>query len=243
MDKKGLMKKFQSDWENYWKLEFFTKNGWKRQKCSKCNKYFWSLVDQKICNDSSCKPYEFLTRKLINKEYDYFQAWNAIKKFFKANKHHYLERYPTVCRWFPLYFTIAGIVDFYRMDRDKFVFEFPKSPVILLQPSIRFNDIENVGKTGRHWTCHGHIEQAGNSYWKEKAIELDFKLLTEVFGIDSNEINFIEDVWIGAGAFGYSLEYFVAGLELGNCVLTEFSGTPDDYTTLDKPVVDMGAGA
>ena len=82
---------------------------------------------------------------------------------------------------------MLSIVDFYRMDRDKFVFEFPKTPVILLQPSMRFNDIENVGKTGAHWTCHGHIEQAGTSYWKEKAIDLDFKLLTEVFGIDPKE--------------------------------------------------------
>ncbi len=242
MDKKSLMIQLQKDWKKYWQLDFFVKNGWKRSECRKCGKFFWSLKRQDICNDSSCKPYEFLDRKLMNKKYDYFTAWDAIRKFFEKNEHSYLERYPTVCTWFPLYFTIAGIVDFYRMDHDKFVFEFPKSPVILLQPSLRFNDIENVGKTGRHWTCHGHIEQAGTSYWKEKAIELDFELLTKVFGIDPKEINFIEDVWLGAGAFGYSLEYHVAGLELGNCVFTEFSGTPDDYERLDPPVIDMGAG-
>ncbi|MCD6476804.1 MAG: alanine--tRNA ligase [Candidatus Aenigmarchaeota archaeon] len=242
MDKKRLMQEMQKQWEKYWKLDFFIKNGWKRQQCKKCGKHFWSLKEQEICNDSSCKPYEFLERKIMNKKYNYFEAWDAIKNFFKSKGHHVLERYPTVCRWFPLYFTIAGIVDFYRMDRDKFVFEFPKSPVILLQPSLRFNDIENVGKTGRHWTCHGHIEQASVSYWKEKTIELDFELLTKVFGIDPEEINFIEDVWLGPGAFGYSLEYHVAGLELGNCVFTEFSGTPDNYQKIDPPVVDMGAG-
>ncbi|MBU4123977.1 MAG: alanine--tRNA ligase, partial [Nanoarchaeota archaeon] len=242
MDKKGLMKQLQGDWQKYWQLDFFTKNGWKRYECKNCGKFFWSLEKQEVCNDSSCKPREFLERKIMNKSYDYFQAWDAIRKFFEKNGHHYLERYPTVCTWFPLYFTIAGVVDFYRMDRDKFVFEFPKTPVILLQPSIRFNDTENVGKTGVHWTCHGHIEQAGTSYWKEKAIELDFKLLTEVFGIDPKEINFIEDVWLGAGAFGYSLEYHVAGVELGNCVFTEFSGAPDDYVKLNPPVIDMGAG-
>jgi len=128
------------------------------------------------------------------------------------------------------------------MDHDKFVFEFPKTPVILLQPSLRFNDIENAGVTGRHWTCHGHIEQAGTSYWKEEAIQLDFELLTKVFGIDPKEINFIEDAWLGPGAFGYSLEYHIAGLELGNCVLTEFNGTPDNYERLKTPVIDMGAG-
>ncbi len=242
MDKKDLMEQLQKDWEKYWKLDFFVKNGWKRQQCNKCKKYFWSLKEQETCHDSSCKKPEFLTRKMMNKKYDYFQAWEAIRKFFEDNGHHYLERYPVVCRWFPLYFTIAGIVDFYRMDNHKFVFEFPKTPVILLQPSLRFNDIENVGETGAHWTTHGHIEQAGTTYWKEKAIELDYDLLTKVFGIDPKEINFIEDAWLGPGAFGYSLEYFVPGIELGNCVLTEFIGTPDNYQRLEKPVVDMGAG-
>lgn len=242
MSKKELMKQLQQDWEKYWKINFLTSKGFKRQQCKKCGKFFWSIIDQDVCHDNSCKEPEFLKRKLMKNKFDYFTAWKAIREFFEANDHHYLERYPTVCRWFPLYFTIAGIVDFYRMNKDNFVFEFPKTPVILLQPSMRFLDIEEVGKRGAHWTCHGHIEQAGTSYWKEEAIELDYRLLTEVYGIDPKEINFIEDVWLGPGAFGYSLEYFVPGLELGNCVFTEFSGTPDNYKRLKNPVVDMGAG-
>jgi len=242
MDKKGLMGQLQKDWEKYWKIDFLIEKGFSRFQCKKCGKFFWSLKEQDICNDSSCKDTEFLERKMMSKKYDYFAAWKAIRDFFEKNGHHHLKPYPVVCRWFPLYFTIAGIVDFYRMDGDKFTFEFPKSPVILLQPSLRFNDIELVGKTGAHWTCHGHIEQAGTSYWKERAIELDYKLLTEVFGVKPEDINFIEDAWLGPGAFGYSLEYFVPGIELGNCVFTQFIGTTDDYKELDPPVVDMGAG-
>ncbi|MBU3904729.1 MAG: hypothetical protein KJ906_01100 [Nanoarchaeota archaeon] len=242
MDKKDLMKQLQADWEKYWKIDFLIEKGFKRYQCKKCNKFFWSIKKDDTCNDNTCKEKEFLKRKMMNKSYDYFEAWDAIKKFFESKGHHVLERYPTVCRWFPLYFTIAGIVDFYRMDKDKFVFEFPKSPVILLQPSMRFNDIDEVGRSGAHWTCHGHIEQAGTSYWKEEAIKLDFELLTNVFGIPVEELNFIEDAWMGPGAFGYSLEYFVPGIELGNCVFTEFKGTPDKYERLEKPVIDMGAG-
>jgi len=242
MDKKELMKQLQEDWEKYWKIDFLISKGFKRQQCKKCEKFFWSIKKQDICYDNSCTEHEFLERKMMKNKFDYFTAWAAIRKFFEENGHHYLDRYPTVCKWFPLYFTIAGIVDFYRMDGENFVFEFPKTPVILLQPSMRFLDIEEVGRRGAHWTCHGHIEQAGTSYWKEEAIELDYRLLTEVYGIKPEDINFIEDAWLGPGAFGYSLEYFVPGLELGNCVLTEFSGTPDNYKRLDKPVIDMGAG-
>ncbi|MFQ6009634.1 MAG: alanine--tRNA ligase [Candidatus Aenigmatarchaeota archaeon] len=247
MDKKALIKELQKDWKRYWALKWFEENGWKRRQCKKCGKFFWSLSEQELCNDALCRPYEFLGNPLTKGKFDYFQAWDAIRKFFEDRGHFHLERYPTVCRWFPLYFNIAAIVNFYRMEGNRFVFEFPKSPIIMLQPSLRFNDIPQVGISGRHWTCHSHVEQAGiwdgkKGYWKDKTIELDFELLTKVFGIKPEKINFIEDVWLGAGAFGYSLEYHIAGLEIGNAVFTEFSGTPDNYTVMKNKVVDMGAG-
>ena len=247
MDKKGLLKEFRKDWKKYWALKWFEENGWKRHECKKCGKFFWSIADQDICNDSSCRPYEFLDKPVTSKKFDYFQAWDAIRKYFIKNGHNEVPRYPTVCRWFPLYFTIAGIVDFYRMEGQKFVFEFPKNPVIMLQPCLRFNDIPQVGVSGRHMICHSHVEQAAmwdgkNGYWKDRAIELDYNMLTKVFGIKPEKINFVEDVWLGAGAFGYCLEYHIAGLETGNAVFTEFSGTPDNFTVMDKKIIDMGAG-
>ena len=62
------------------------------------------------------------------------------------------------------------------------------------------------------------------------------------FGIPKNEIVFKEDVWVGYGAFGYSLEYFVRGLELGNAVFTEFEGNPSSYKPMNEKIIDMGAG-
>jgi alanyl-tRNA synthetase len=47
---------------------------------------------------------------------------------------------------------------------------------------------------------------------------------------------------MGAGAFGYSLEYFVRGLELGNAVFTEFEGNENDYRVMPNKIIDMGAG-
>src|SRR6476660_7586872 len=67
-------------------------------------------------------------------------------------------------------------------------------------------------------------------------------MLTNRLGILSHEIVFVEDVWLGAGAFGYSLEYYVNGLELGNAVFTEFEGNENSYHVMDNKIIDMGAG-
>jgi alanyl-tRNA synthetase len=178
----------------------------------------------------------------------YIQSWEETKKYFEKNGHKTVSRYPVVCRWREdLYYTIASIVDFQRIVDNKVVFELPHNPLVVPQMCLRFNDIENVGISGRHYTSFCMVGQTCNAdaeggYWKDKCIDLDFGLLVDVLGISPNEITFVEDVWIGAGAFGSSLEYFVRGLELGNAVFTEFEGTEKKYRTMKNKIIDMGAG-
>jgi len=246
--KKELIKKFQEKPERFWKVKLFDELGFKRRQCKNCGKFFWSLTEQEVCNDSTCTPYEFIGKAITKKPLDIFETWKVIQKFFVDNEHIPLKRYPTICRWYPLYFTIAGIVDFYRIDENgNLDWEFPANPTILLQPCLRFNDIPNVGLNSKSFTCFGMIQQTSlfdgkNGYWKDKCIELDFNLLTKVFKIKPEEINFIEDAWIGYGAFGSSLEYHVKGIELGNAVFTEFAGTPENYREMKNKIIDMGAG-
>ncbi|MBI2172767.1 MAG: alanine--tRNA ligase, partial [Candidatus Aenigmarchaeota archaeon] len=119
--------------------------------------------------------------------------------------------------------------------------------LIIPQNCLRFNDIPNVGVTGRHGTNFVMIGQHSlyngeSGYWKDRCIELDFRLLTDALKIPEKDVTFVEDVWLGPNAFGYSLEYFVLGLELGNAVFTEFLGTPEKYTHMADKIVDMGAG-
>ncbi|MDQ3806608.1 MAG: alanine--tRNA ligase-related protein, partial [Thermoproteota archaeon] len=142
---------------------------------------------------------------------------------------------------------IASIVDFQRIAGNQVVFELPANPLVVPQMCLRFNDIENVGLSGRHYTGFCMIGQTCNAdapggYWKDKCIDLDFDLLTKGLGINAEDITFVEDVWMGAGAFGYSLEYFVRGLELGNAVFTEFEGNESDYRIMPNKIIDMGAG-
>jgi alanyl-tRNA synthetase len=158
-----------------------------------------------------------------------------------------VNRYPVVCRWRDdLYFTIASIVDFQRVMGSKVVFEFPANPLVVPQTCLRFKDLENVGVTGRHFSSFCMIGQHSipnsNGYWKDECVDLDYRLLTEQFGVDKKEVVFVEDVWEGGGSFGSSLEFFVKGLELGNAVFTEFQGDLSNYKTLDQQIIDMGAG-
>lgn len=246
MEKQPLLSLFSSNPEKYYKVSLFDEKGFKRQNCKSCGKYFWAINHKESCPEHD--NYSFIGDPPTSKRLDFVNTWKELSSFFRKNDHEIIQRYPVVCRWREdLYYTIASIVDFQRVMNGKIVFEIPRNPLIVPQMCLRFNDIENVGITGRHYTSFCMIGQTCNAdapggYWKDRCIDLDHSLLTDVLGIRSEEITFVEDVWMGAGAFGYSLEYYVRGLELGNAVFTEFEGDENNYRTLDNKIIDMGAG-
>jgi alanyl-tRNA synthetase len=246
LGKNELTTIFSSDPDRYYRVSLFDELGFDRQRCNNCGKFFWALKKKLACPDH--ENYEFLGNPPTSKRLDYIDAWKEIQSYFRLNAHTSVSRYPVVCRWRDdLYFTIASIVDFQRVIGNKVIFELPANPLIVPQICLRFNDIENVGLTGRHYTSFCMVGQVCDAdtqggYWKDKCIELDFGMLTNALGIRQEEITFVEDVWMGAGAFGCSLEYFVSGLELGNAVFTEFEGNSNDYRVMTNKIIDMGAG-
>jgi alanyl-tRNA synthetase len=240
-----LRRKFSEDYARYYKVALFGQEGFVRRQCTNCGKFIWTASDASLCPE--CEGYTFIGRPPTTVRKDYTSAWASIEKYFVDRGHTSVKRYPVVARWRPdLYFTVASIIDFQRVESGKIIFDLPANPLIVPQVSLRFNDIENVGVTGRHYSSFcmvgQHAINNAQGYWKDRTIELDYGLLTGPFGIPKEEITFVEDVWLGYGAFGYSLEYFVRGLEIGNAVFTEFEGSPDNYVVMPHPIVDMGAG-
>jgi alanyl-tRNA synthetase len=246
--KEVLQERFSGEYEKYYRVELFERKGFIRKQCTNCGKHFWTLrQDTKICDDSTCSPYTFIGDPPTKKRLDYISSWKAVEKFFVKNGHTSVPRYPVVSRWRPdLFFTVASIVDFQRIEAGKVVFELPYNPLVVPQMCLRFNDIPSVGVSGKHGTSFCMIGQTAiankEGYWKDRCIDLDFEMLTKEFAIPEDEVSFVESVWVGAGAFGYSLEYFVRGLELGNAVFTAYEGDPSSYTEMGEKVVDMGAG-
>jgi alanyl-tRNA synthetase len=114
---------------------------------------------------------------------------------------------------------------------------------------LRFNDLDNIGLTGRHYS--GFIMlgiQVFNypdkyHFFKDECVEFNYRWLTETLKIDPDEITFIEDVWAGGGNLGPSIEYFVRGLEVGNMVFMQYKTFHDgSREELDVKVIDVGIG-
>ncbi len=246
--KEALRAKFSADYKRYYRVDLFKREGFIRTKCENCGRYFWTLdAGRKRCDDQPCSTYSFIGDPPTDRKLDEVGSWKAIERFFVKNGHTSIKRYPVVSRWRPdLYFTVASIVDFQRVEAGKVVFQLPANPLVVPQMCMRFNDIPNVGVSGKHYTSFVMVGQHSiadkEGYWKDRCVDLDFKLMTKGFGIDKKEITFNEDVWVGYGAFGYSLEFFVRGLELGNAVFTAFEGDVSDYREMKEKVVDMGTG-
>src|SRR3989338_826926 len=196
MDKKLLIKELKKDWQKYWKVPLFEEEGFARQQCSRCGGFFWSLGERATCGESPCDDYSFIGVR--RKEWDYYETWKNIEKFFVKNGHASVPRYPVICRWKPdLFFNIASIINFQRNTQSGVEFRLPANPLVVPQVCLRFTDIPNVGITGRHHTCFimlgQHAMPTGKGYWKDETMRLDYQVLTKVLGIEPEDLTFKED--------------------------------------------------
>jgi alanyl-tRNA synthetase len=229
-------------------LKFFKENKFKRQKCKKCNHFFWSRVERDFCGDPPCGEYEFIGNPFIPKKYDWKKMRNEFLKFFEKHKHEKIERYPVVSRWKPdTFYTGASIYCFMPWVLNKTI-EPPANPLVMSQPSVRFGDIENVGLgTGRHMSIfemmahHAFNYRDDEIYWKEKTVELCDKWLRHL-GISESLIVFKENLWEGGGNAGPCFEVIVQGNEVATLVFMEYESQNGTYKKMDLKVVDTGYG-
>ncbi|PYB75238.1 alanine--tRNA ligase [Rhizobium wuzhouense] len=112
--------------------------------------------------------------------------------YFKTNGHEVVSSSPLVPRNDPtLMFTNAGMVQFKNVFTG--LEQRPYSTAATAQKCVRaggkHNDLDNVGYTARH---HTFFEMLGNfsfgDYFKERAIELAWNLITKEFGLDRNRL-------------------------------------------------------
>ena len=185
MNKSELLSLFSSDYEKYYKVSLFEKLGFVRQSCSVCSRFFWAISQRSICPDH--ENYTFIGNPPTSRRLSYTQSWEKIRDYFEKNGHSIISRYPVVCRWRDdLYYTIASIVDFQRVADGKVMFELPGNPLVVPQMCLRFNDIENVGITGRHYTSFCMVGQtcdadSSGGYWKDRCIESGFWTIGRYF--------------------------------------------------------------
>lgn len=235
----------QSDFD----LEFFKDNNFIRKVCPKCSRAFWSLGDWESCGEPPCDEYSFIGNSPMKEALNLHETREAYLSFFESNGHTRIGRYPIVARWRnDVFFTQASIYNFQPYVLNGTI-EPPANPLTISQTCVRFNDIENVGKTGRHFTffemmAHHVFNRIDREeiYFKSRTVELCHRFFTERMGTDPRKMRYIEEWWEGGGNSGPCLEVILDGVEVATLVFMMFKETSEGRVALDMTVVDTGYG-
>jgi len=250
-DEKAVKKEFklkaQKEPEKHYPVEVLKEEGFKRQICRKCGTFFWSVLEREICGDAACTGgYTFIGNSPAKKKMDFIKVWKEFSKLFKKLGYTPIKRYPVIARWREdAYFVQASIYDFqpYCVRGE---IEPPANPLVVPQFCLRFNDIDNVGFTGRHYTgfvmIGQHAFEKKENYKPNDYLRHIYAWLTRGMLLPKEEIQFHEDAWAGGGNLGPSMEFFSGGLEIGNQVYMQYEIANSSLKELEIKVLDMGMG-
>ncbi len=249
--KKELITEASKHPEKYFPVETLKDMGFRRYKCSKCGRYFWSTKERKICGDTNCiGGYKFINDTPAERKLEFNEVYKEFRKFMEKRGYKHIERFPIVARWRDdLDFNIASIIGFQPFVT-KGIVPPPAKIGILAQNCLRFGDIDNVGYSGRHGTNFVMIGQVAftppNEYDQSKYVKDLINWFVKGMEIPLDEIQIHEDAWLGGGDCGPSMEFFSRGLELANQVYMWFdmsdASSIKDLKELNLKVLDMGMG-
>ncbi len=242
--------------EDEYQLNFFKNNGFIRKQCHTCGKFFWTRdIDRNTCGDAPCDPYSFIGSPIFSREFEISQMREYYLSFFQARGHKRIDRYPVIARWRDdIYLTIASIADFQPFVTSGQVLP-PANPLTISQPCIRLNDLDSVGRSGRHLTNfemmahHAFNKRDHEIYWKERTMELCDELLNSL-KVDPFAVTYKEEPWAGGGNAGPCVEVIVNGLELATLVFMDLKTDKkgdilikgETYSKMDNYIVDTGYG-
>ncbi|KZX17700.1 alanine--tRNA ligase [Methanobrevibacter filiformis] len=230
-------------------FEIFKELGYQKRKCETCGSDFWSINERSTCGDAPCDEYEFIGDPPTDNSYNLYEIQKTFTEFFENRNHTYTTRYPVLAkRWRDDVFLVgASIYDFQPWVTSGLM-EPPANPLTIAQPAIRLNDVDNVGRTGRHMTCftmgahHAFNSPEREIYWDNETIKLCHDFI-ESIGIAGEEITFIESWWEGGGNAGPCLEVCVRGVELATLVFMQYKILPNgEKEEIPLRTVDTGYG-
>ncbi|MFQ5976369.1 MAG: alanine--tRNA ligase-related protein, partial [Candidatus Hydrothermarchaeales archaeon] len=245
--KAEFRKKAQKDPEKYYPVQTLIDEGFKRMKCKNCGNYFWSVKDRDVCGEPDCSGgYTFIGDSPAKEKMDFIETWQRFSKLFDGFGYTPIPRYPVVARWRDdTDFVQASIYDFQPYCVSGEV-DPPANLLVVPQFCLRFNDTDNVGITGRHYTGFVMIGQHAfmppDKYDTVEYLRHIYLWLIDGMKLPKEEIQFHEDAWAGGGNMGPSMEYFSRGLEIGNQVYMQYDITSGKPRDLDNKVLDMGMG-
>ena len=230
-------------------VEIFDKLGYKKQTCITCGQEFYSQVDRDTCGDAPCDEYEFIANPATDKPYNLYEIQKVFKEFLESEGHVAIDRYPVLAkRWRDDVFLVGASIFCFQPWVTSGLVKPPANPLEIAQPSIRLNDVDNVGRTGRHMTCftmgsHTVINKEDEFiYWEDETIRLCHEFFAHI-GINTEEITFIKSWWSGGGNEGPCYEVCCRGVELATLVFIQYETLENgDKKEIPIKVVDTGYG-
>jgi len=168
--------------------------------------------------------------------------------FLEQNGHARVKRYPIVARWRDDVFFVQASVYPFQPWVISGQASPPANPLAISQPCVRFVDVDNVGKTGQHFTMfemmahHAFNFPDRPIYWKDHTVELCQLFLTERLGINPTLPRYKESWWEGGGNSGPCLEVVFGGAEAATLVFMQNRELNGHRVPMDTTVVDTGYG-
>jgi len=184
-----------SELESEYRLDYFEEEDFERKECTECGVYFWTRDhDRETCGEPPCEDYQFIDDPGFDESYSLTEMREHILSYFESEGHERIDPYPVAAnRWRDdVLLTQASIYDF-QPHVTSGASPPPANPLVVSQPCIRMQDIDNVGKTGRHTMAFemlGHhafnadpdtdYAYEGEVYWKDQTVEYCEGLLESV---------------------------------------------------------------
>ncbi len=230
-------------------VEIFDELGYKKQKCETCGQEFYSQVTRNTCGDAPCDEYEFINNPATDKPYNLYEIQQVFREFLEKKGHTHIHRYPVLAkRWRDDVFLVGASIFCFQPWVTSGLVKPPANPLEIAQPSIRLNDVDNVGRTGRHMTCftmgsHTVINTEDEFiYWEDETIRICHEFF-DYIGINTEEITFIKSWWSGGGNEGPCYEVCCRGVELATLVFIQYETLENgDKVEIPIKVVDTGYG-
>ncbi len=246
--KDQIREEASSNPEKFFATKVLREKDFHRGECENCGLYFWRYNEErKVCGEPECSGgYTFIGDSPTSEEYSYIEAWEKYRDFMSKRGYEPIDRYPVIARWRDDVEFVGGSIYNFQPYVVSGEAEPPAEELVIPQPSLRFNDVDNVGITGRHYVLHDHIGQTcfreSSEYDQDRYFRDMFEFAIEELGIPREKLILHEDAWGGGGNLGACMEFFVDGLELWNQVYMFYRVTPEGYEELDLKVLDMGMG-
>ena len=234
--------------DSEYEVELFRKQGFTRQTCMKCGKFFWSLGRHETCGEAPCQEYDFIGNSPFKKKLTYRAMREDFLSFLEQNGHARVRRYPIVARWRDDVFFVQASVYPFQPWVISGQASPPANPLAISQPCVRFIDVDNVGKTGQHFTLfemmahHAFNFPDRPIYWKDHTVELCQLFLTERLGVDPTLPRYKESWWEGGGNSGPCLEVVFGGAEAATLVFMQNREVNGHRVPMETTVVDTGYG-